>query len=102
MGYPCRTFREELLIAIALQFIPQAARLSSRAAFVRQPPSCQITKMVTRPKEIIQKLAPIGVWVFLICFGLIAVDQNDKGPLIFYIGLASAALAGIMFWVRKD
>jgi len=58
-------------------------------------------KMVTRPKEIIRKLAPVGVWVFLICFGLIAVDQNDNGPLIFYIGLASAALAGIMFWVWK-
>ena len=68
---------------------------------MRQPPSCQITKMVTGAKEIIRKLAPVGVWVFLIFFGLIAVDQNDS-PLIFYIGLASAALAGIMFWVWKD
>jgi hypothetical protein len=57
--------------------------------------------MVTGAKEIIRKLAPVGVWVFLIFFGLIAVDQNDS-PLIFYIGLASAALAGIMFWVWKD
>jgi hypothetical protein len=55
-----------------------------------------------RGKKIIRKLAPVGVWVFLICFGLIAVDQKDNGPLIFYIGLASAALAGIMFWVWKD
>ena len=28
--------------------------------------------------------------------------SKDNGPLIFYIGLASAALAGIMFWVWKD
>ena len=67
---------------------------------MRQPPSCQITKMVSGAK-IIRRLALVGVWVFLIFFGLIAVDQNDS-PLIFYIGLASAALAGIMFWVWKD
>jgi len=54
---------------------------------VRQPPSCQITKMVSGAK-IIRRLALVGVWVFLICFGLIAVDRGDSGPLTFYIGVA--------------
>src|SRR5262249_38622377 len=68
-----------------------------RAAFVRQPPSCQITKMVTGVKEIIRKLAPVGVWVFLNCYCLIVLDQDYTGLLPFYVGVASTALAGIMF-----
>lgn len=55
-----------------------------------------------RAKHVIRKLAPVGVWVFLICFGLIAVDQDDNGFLSLYVGVASTALAGIMFWVWKD
>ena len=35
-----------------------------------------MTGMVTETKEVIRKLAPVGVWVFLISFGLIAVDQE--------------------------
>jgi len=58
--------------------------------------------MVTGAKEVIRKLAPVGVWVFLICFGLIAIDQDNNGLLALYVGVASAALAGIMFWVWKD
>jgi hypothetical protein len=53
-------------------------------------------------KEVVRKLAPVGVWVFLICFGLIAVDQGNEGLLGLYVGIASIALAGIMFWVWKD
>jgi hypothetical protein len=58
--------------------------------------------MVTETKEVIRKLAPVGVWVFLICFGLIAVDQDNNGLLSLYVGVASIALAGVMFWVWKD
>ena len=56
--------------------------------------------MVTGTKEVIRKLAPVGVWVALICFGLIAVDLDNNGWLSLYIGGASIALAGVMFWVR--
>jgi hypothetical protein len=58
--------------------------------------------MLDRAKDVIRKLAPVGVWVFLVCFGLIAVDQDNNGLLTLYVGLASTALAGIMFWVWKD
>ena len=56
--------------------------------------------MVTETKEVIRKLAPVGVWVALICFGLIAVDLDDSGWLSLCVGGASIALAGVMFWVR--
>jgi len=58
--------------------------------------------VVTRAKEIVRKLTPIGVWVFVICFGLISVDQDNSGLLSVYVGIASIALAGIMFLVWKD
>ena len=55
-----------------------------------------------RATDVIRKLVPVGVWVFLICFGLIAVDLNDNGWFSLYVGIASIALAGIMFWIWKD
>jgi hypothetical protein len=55
-----------------------------------------------RAKEVILKLAPLGIWVALICFGLTAVDQDDTGLLSLYLGMASIALACIMFLVWKD
>ena len=58
--------------------------------------------MVSRAKEIVRKLTPIGVWVFVICFGLMAVDQDNNSLLSLYVGIASIALAAIMFWVWKD
>jgi len=55
-----------------------------------------------RTKDVILKLAPLGIWVALICFGLTAVDQDDTRLLTFYLGMASTALACIMFLVWKD
>jgi hypothetical protein len=55
-----------------------------------------------RAKEVILKLAPLGIWVALICFGLTAVDQDDTGLLSLYLGMASIASACIMFLVWKD
>jgi hypothetical protein len=55
-----------------------------------------------RTKEVILKLAPLGIWVALICFGLTALDQDETGLLTLYVGMASIALAGIMFLVWKD
>jgi hypothetical protein len=52
-----------------------------------------------RIKEVIRKLAPLGIWVALICFGLTALDQDETGLLTLYVGMASIALAGIMFLV---
>jgi hypothetical protein len=55
-----------------------------------------------RTKEVILKLVPLGIWVALICFGLTAVDQDDTGLITLYVGMASTALACIMFLVWKD
>jgi hypothetical protein len=52
-----------------------------------------------RIKEVILKLAPLGIWVALICFGLTALDQDETGLLTLYVGMAYIALAGIMFLV---